>query len=81
MVNSQPTRIAELAITISYPTNANRITVLSLKKKKTPKVCLLQLNLLNFILNITKRSDIADVTSGKPRENHMTCGPFANLVG
>ena len=35
--------------------------------------------LVNFILNITKRPDI-NVTSGKPRENHMACAPFANLV-
>ena len=32
-----------------------------------------------FILNIAKRPDI-NVTSGKPRENHMTCAPFAKLV-
>ena len=35
--------------------------------------------LVNFILNITKRPDF-NVTSGKPRENHMTTAPFANLV-
>ena len=35
--------------------------------------------LVNFILNMTKRPDI-NVTSVKPRENHMTCAPFANLV-
>ena len=35
--------------------------------------------LVNFILNITKRPDI-NVTSGKPRENHMTSAPFAILV-
>ena len=35
--------------------------------------------LVNFILNITKRPDI-NVTSGKPRENHMKCAPFANVV-
>ena len=35
--------------------------------------------LVNFILKITKRPDI-NVTSGKPREYHMTCAPFANLV-
>ena len=49
----------------------------------TPNVWLLQLNLVNFYLNITKRSDIDwcnFVTFGKPRENHMTCAPFANLV-
>ena len=44
----------------------------------TPNVWLLQLNLSKFILNITKRPDV-NVTSGKPRENHMTCAPFANL--
>ena len=32
-----------------------------------------------FILNIAKRPDI-NVASGKPRENHMTCAPFAKLV-
>ena len=35
--------------------------------------------LVNFILNITKRPDL-DVTSGKARENHTTCEPFANFV-
>ena len=35
--------------------------------------------LVNFILNITKRPDI-NLTSGKPRENHITCVLFANLV-
>ena len=45
----------------------------------TPNVWLLQLNLSKFILNITKRPDV-NVTSGKPRENHMTCAPFANLA-
>ena len=35
--------------------------------------------LVNYIMNITKRPDI-NVTSGKPREIHMTCEPFANLV-
>ena len=35
--------------------------------------------LVNFILNMTKRPDI-NVTSVKPREHHMTCAPFANLV-
>ena len=28
---------------------------------------------------ITERPDF-NVTSGKPRKNHMTCAPFANLV-
>ena len=28
---------------------------------------------------ITKRPDF-NVTSGKPRKNHMTCAPFGNLV-
>ena len=35
--------------------------------------------LVSFILNITKRPDI-NLTSGKPRENHITCVLFANLV-
>ena len=34
---------------------------------------------VHFIWNITKRPDI-NVTSSKPRENHMKCAPFANLV-
>ena len=35
--------------------------------------------LVNFILNITKWPGF-NVTSSKPRENHRTCVPFANLV-
>ena len=35
--------------------------------------------LVNFIWNITKWPDI-NVTSSKPRENHMKCAPFVNLV-
>ena len=35
--------------------------------------------LVNFDLNISKRPDI-NVTSSKPRENHVTCAPFANLI-
>ena len=35
--------------------------------------------LVNFIWNITKWLDI-NVTSSKPRENHMKCAPFANVV-
>ena len=59
----------ELAITISYPTRANG--------QWTPGYY--NWILVTFILNITKRPDIY-VTSGKLRENHLTCAPFANLI-
>ena len=67
---------ASLAITISYTTTANGIIViLNFFKPQTSDYY--NWILVNFILNITTRPDI-NVTSGKPRENHMTCAPFAN---
>ena len=67
---------ASLVITISYTTSANGIiVVLNFFKPQTSGYY--NWILVNFILNITKRPDI-NVTSGKPRENHMTCAPFAN---
>ena len=71
-------RSAELAITASYPTSANGIKVL-LNFFKLQTSGYYNWILVNFILNITKRPDI-NVTSRKPRENHMTSAPFANLV-
>ena len=68
----------ELAITISYPTSANGIIVLSFFFKLQTSGYYNWI-LVNFILDIKKRPD-TNVTSGKPRENHMTCAPFANLV-
>ena len=69
----------ELAITTSYPTSANGIIVLlNFWNSNSGSYNWI---LVNFILNTTKRPDI-NVTSGKPRENHMTCAPFAkNLKG
>ena len=66
---------AELAITISYPTSENGIIVLLTFFKLQTSGCYNRI-LVNFILNITKRPDV-NVTSGKPRVNHMTCVPFA----
>ena len=68
-------RSAELAITISYPTSENGIIVL-LTFFKLQTSGYYNRILVNFILNITKRPDV-NVTSGKPRVNHMTCAPFA----
>ena len=68
----------ELAITISYPTSANGIIVLLIFFKLQTSGYYNWI-LVNFILDIKKRPD-TNVTSGKPRENHMTCAPFANLV-
>ena len=62
---------AELGITMSYPTSANGMIVL-LNFFKLQMSGYYKWNLLNFILNITKQPAI-DVTSRKPRKNHMTC--------
>ena len=69
---------AELAITISYPTSVNGIIVL-LNFFKLQTSGYYNWILVNFILNITKWPGV-NVTSSKPRENHRTYVPFANLV-
>ena len=65
----------ELAITASYPTSANGIIVL-LNFFKLQTSGYYNWIVVNYKI---KRPDI-NVTSGKPRENHMTCAPFANFV-